>query len=81
MAQKVSNPESIKFGNGSNAKYDWNSWFDGNVWILTRNEDFETECDTFQTTVLIRARKRGIKVLTKKLAGNKIAIRKVSDKR
>lgn len=77
MAQKVQNPESIKFGNGSNGKYDWDNWFDGNVWVLAKGEDFETECDTFQTTVLIRARKRGVKVLTKKIAGDKVAIRQV----
>lgn len=80
MASKVG-VDTVKFGNGSNAKYAWDKWFDGGVWILSHGEDFETEVDTFQTTVLIRARKRGVKVLTKKLGSGKLAIRKVADKR
>jgi hypothetical protein len=76
MASKVDD-KSIVFGNGSGSKYAWDQWFDGSTWVLTHGEDFETEVDTFQTTVLIRARKRGVKVLTKKLAGKKLAVRQV----
>ena len=80
MAQKVEN-NTIKFGNGSGSKYDWNSWFDGGTWILVQKEDFETEVDTFQTTCLIRARKRNIKIVTKKIGNNRLAIKKTADKR
>ena len=76
MAEKVAN-ETVKFGNGSGSKYDWNSWFDGGTWVLTHGEDFETEVDTFQTTCLIRARKRGVKITTKKLGNQKLAVRMV----
>jgi hypothetical protein len=76
MATKVDD-KAIVFGNGSGSKYAWDEWFDGSTWVLSQGEDFETEVDTFQTTVLIRARKRGVKVNTKKIAGKKLAIRKV----
>jgi hypothetical protein len=76
MAAKVKD-ETITFGTGSGSKYDWDSWFDGGTWVLERGTDFATEVDTFQTTVLIRARKRGIKVLTKKVGGDRLAIRQV----
>jgi hypothetical protein len=76
MASKVKDTE-IQFGTGAGSKYAWDEWFDGATWVLTHGEDFATEVDTFQTTVLIRARKRNVKVLTKKLAGGKLAIRMV----
>jgi hypothetical protein len=79
MAAKVKD-DAIQFGAGSGSKYDWDSWFDGGTWVLERGDDFETEVDTFQTTVLIRARKRGVKVLTKKVGGNRLAIRQVGDR-
>jgi hypothetical protein len=76
MAAKVKD-ETVTFGSGSGSKYDWDQWFDGGTWILVRKEDFQTEVDTFQTTVLIRARKRGVKVLTKKVGADRLAIRQV----
>jgi hypothetical protein len=80
MAKKVED-NAVKFGNGSGAKYDWDNWFDGGTWVLTRKEDFETEVDTFQTTCLIRARKRGITIATQKLGSNRLAVRKIADSR
>ena len=69
----------ITFTGSTQSKYDWDQWFDGDVWILTQHEDFETEVDTFQTTCLIRARKRfGTGHLrTQKVGKDRIAIQKI----
>jgi len=80
MATKVKDTD-VKFGNGSGSKYAWDEWFDGGTWVLVKGEDFTTEVDTFQTTALIRARKRGIKITTTKLGNGKIGIKKIADKR
>ena len=80
MASKVQD-NTVKFGTGSGSKYAWAEWFDGGTWVLVKGEDFETEVDTFQTTCLIRARKRGIKIVTKKIGAGKLAVKKTADKR
>ena len=78
MAEKIKD-EEITWTKGTSSKYDWDNWFDGDTWVLTQGEDFQTEVDTFQTTCLIRSRKRFGQghLRTQKINKNKIAIQKI----
>ena len=60
MAKKVSAwPKNI-----SNTRYPWDQWLDGNIWALTKGDDFEQDSEHFRAHVYIAARNRGKKART-----------------
>jgi hypothetical protein len=55
MAKKVDElPAPTRAG-----KYAWDEWLDGDVWELTRGEDFETPPKLMQSAIHSAARARG----------------------
>jgi len=44
--------------------YDWNTWFDGNVWLLEPGVDFPvtTKLQSVRGAAYMAARRRGVKV-------------------
>lgn len=64
MAEKITS-KFAGFGRHSTAaKYDYEKWFDGEVWKLTRGEDFQTNPLALRTTLYNAAKKFGVKVRT-----------------
>lgn len=45
-------------------KYDWDLWFNGEVWQLTRGEDFQCAAHNMRVMAQNRARRRGLKIHT-----------------
>ena len=60
MAKKVSAWPK----NSSNTRYTWDQWLDGNIWALTKGDDFEQDSEHFRAQVYIAARNRGKKART-----------------
>lgn len=48
-------------------RYNWDSWFDGNQWMLEQGVDFTGESEAFRTYVYTAGSKRGIKVSTRSI--------------
>lgn len=46
------------------SRYDWDRWFDGNVWKLVEGEDFTAKTSSFRTSVASAAKRRGHEVRT-----------------
>jgi len=61
------------------AQYPWNQWLDGQVWLLTRGQDFSEEMDlrNFQSQATNKGRERGLKVRTAKQSRDTIAIQAI----
>jgi hypothetical protein len=43
--------------------YPWDSWFNGEAWLLTEGKDYQTESRFFRHTVLRAARRRNLTVI------------------
>lgn len=48
----------------SRSRYDWDQWFDGQVWRLTKDEDFTAEVASFRSSASTAAKKRNKTVRT-----------------
>lgn len=47
-----------------NSKYDWDTWLNGEVWELTRGEDFDIGMASFRSVAFREARLRKVKLRT-----------------
>jgi hypothetical protein len=56
---------------------DWDAWFDGRAWELTRGEDFDKNVESFRGSVLYEAKKREIKVKVAVVSPNVVRLKKV----
>lgn len=62
MAEPVKSfPAKSRTVNG----YDWNSWFDGQIWKLQAGVDFKTSVPVFRAYINMESRERGVKVVTR----------------
>lgn len=57
--------ESIEWGRGGKAIYDWDTILNGNTWALTKGEDFECSVDGFRSAARNAATKRNVAIRTK----------------
>jgi hypothetical protein len=57
------------------ARYDWDRWFDGETWVLTRGEDFDVAAKSFQCQAAAYARTHGITVRTRRIDDRTVAVR------
>lgn len=48
-----------------NRKYDWDSWLDGNQWMLVRGEDYSVSTASFRVQAQTLGATRGLRVITK----------------
>ncbi len=46
------------------SKYNWDEWFNGEIWELKRGEDFQNPANYFRSQVSSRARERGLRAMT-----------------
>lgn len=53
--------------NTRNAKYDWNSLFDGSIWELVQGEDFTVSAQSFRGAVYAAKVARGVEVKSAKV--------------
>ena len=56
--------ENFDFSVGRRSKYDWDSIFDGNIYVLSRGDDFDCSVASFRTQAYNAARTRNGKLLT-----------------
>ncbi len=42
--------------------YDWDSWFDGQLWELEQGDDFSVAPESFAATARQTAKKRGVSI-------------------
>lgn len=60
-------------------KYDWDKWFDGSVWRLTRGQDFQVSLPAFRGAAGAAAKRQGIRITTRKVAENTILLQAVGE--
>jgi hypothetical protein len=63
MAKKLDNFPNDEFGQ-PNRKYAWDEWLNGEIWELTRGEDFDIRVDHFRAQAFTNAKRRGMKLRT-----------------
>lgn len=56
MAQKLKNFTDAK---DSRSRHQWSKWFDGNIWRLTRGEDFAARLESFRNMAYGQAKRDG----------------------
>ncbi len=61
MAKKLDKFEFRSFGTSGNS-YPWNDWADGNIWQLTKGEDFTAKPQTVAQQARKWAKTNGFKV-------------------
>lgn len=63
MARIIEGPSPFKMGKSGKAKYPWDEWLNGEVWELTRAEDFPSvDCFALASTAYQAAVRYGGKV-------------------
>jgi hypothetical protein len=50
---------------GRPAKYPWDEWLDGRIWVLRRGEDFACDVETIRSGAKKRLRKKGMTIRTR----------------
>lgn len=63
MARKLN--EFPKDKAEAKTQYPWERWLDGNVWKITKDDDFEIQLDTFMSKVYFEASERDLIVRVK----------------
>ena len=56
--------ENFDFSIGRRSKYDWDTFFDGNIHLLEQGEDFDCSTASFRTQAYNAARSRQGRLLT-----------------
>ena len=51
-------------GRSRASKYQWDEWFDGNVWLLIPGEDFESSVEGFRSSAHNAAKRMGYELST-----------------
>lgn len=69
MAEKVDPTTMPGLPSGAPAKYPWQTWMDGDWWLLKKGEDYEVETRSFRATVQQYARRRGHVATTRLVEG------------
>jgi len=59
MAEKI---KEHKFR--SKGRYDWDSWLDGDIWVLKQGVDFDVELSTMRSVIFGAAYRRDMKART-----------------
>jgi hypothetical protein len=54
-------------GRGRPEKYPWDNWTNGEIWKIVAGTDFSCKAENIQGALFNAARKRGMRVKTKKL--------------
>lgn len=66
MARRLAElPETRR---GRKPKYPWDEWEDGSVWEILHGVDYQVSTASMQTALYVRARHRGLRVQTRRLA-------------
>ena len=74
MAQKVGKP-LMSWGPTSNgSQYPFDDWLNGEVWILTRGEDFKVRPTSFSGTIRSAAQRRNGRCHTKVMDEKRIQV-------
>jgi hypothetical protein len=63
MARKLEAlPERKNVGAGRKEQYDFDTWFDGDPWLLVEGEDYTCKRTSFESSVRSAANRRGLDV-------------------
>jgi len=46
------------------SEYDWDTWFDGSIWVLESGEDFTIKTDSMRSLAITTAKMRGLGLRT-----------------
>lgn len=57
--------EQVAWGQGPKQGYEWDKWFDGHWWKLTKGVDFERPMERMRIGAFNQARKMGFKLTTR----------------
>jgi hypothetical protein len=59
MAKKI---ESFDFSSSSTRRYDWNTWLNGDIWVVEKADYAPAKPETFTMIARARAKQRDMKV-------------------
>ena len=57
--------KSFEFTNQSRDKYPWDKWADGQIWQITKGQDFEVDIQAMRSMLHNRSRYHGMLLRTK----------------
>lgn len=61
------------------SKYDWDTLFDGQIYKLTKGEDFECDLESFRVQAYGAARNRGLFFRSSKMSETELAVQALKD--
>lgn len=61
MAKKLKN---FEFRTNARDSMPWEEWLDGNIWQLTKGEDFDRSVESIRSGAFVKAKAMGLKVRT-----------------
>ena len=67
--------EKFSFTRG---RYNWDDWFDGQIWRLEQGEDFEVDPSSFRSTITAAARRYEVSVRTS-VDGGSVVLQAVAE--
>lgn len=69
MAKQVKPGDDIRtVRRGPDSKYDLDQWFNGEEWVLTKGEDFDSQLDSMEEHLRKMAATRNLRVSVKRVA-------------
>jgi len=79
MAEKLDQWPRNRLRRGAYSRYPWEQWLDGNIWKLTKDEDFFAEIRSMRIMVYKQARDRNARCNTTVLDENTIVIQAIME--
>lgn len=64
--------------NFTRGRYDWDTWFNGDIWQLEQGEDFEVDPASFRSTITAAARRYEVSVRTA-VNGNSVVLQAMTE--
>ena len=78
MAEKLDQWPSNRVRRGAYSRYPWETWLDGNIWKLTKDEDFFADMRSMRIMVYKQARDRNARCNTTILDENTMVIQAIT---
>ena len=77
MAERLEDFDSWQ--RGGTTKYPWDRWFNGDVWLLTKGEDFTVAASSIRASAQQAGRGRSIKIRSRILNDGSVVLQALLD--
>lgn len=74
MAEQLDDSFSLRPRGCQDGQYPWDEWLNGKPWLLTKDEDFSVEPESFRTTASAAGRRKGFHMRIHKVSETQLII-------